>query len=358
MALIQPAVIGELEQLAAAEIKRLTLTQVQTFVAKLKACEPVDAIAAATGMDDDDVIDLGAKLGTWLTHVLGSVDVEIELAVKQAQPTLFPGADQVVIPAGFERRAKQRRDIVRALATIIVHDPDDATLQRFLDRLYPSKTSVLAARDVFVVWRFAQLGRIDDLARISSNPAFNRTMASAFYTLETAVRDAEAAFTVMVDLEADPADVHAACVTSRWVREARISKMERLAAQVRDGQGSENLLRRDQRYFGNEIAACPPAWTFTSVADLVEGQVLRIVEAAGLVGDDSRRDALDIRSRLVALGEEHGYDIARDLDRLVPEGLRAKRAGVEDLYWEGIEARIAGDPNWREIFESAMSDAV
>lgn len=357
MALKRPDVVERLEQLASHEVDRLSLDQVSMFVQMLKDGRSASDIATATELTETDVIDLGARLGTWLTHVLGAVEANIEIAAKTQQPMLFPGPDQVVIPLGFERRAKQRRDVVRALATILVHNPDEATLSRFLDRLYPSKTSVLAARDIFVVWRFAQLGRINDLASIATNPAFNRTMASAYYALETAIADAEAGLRVLSDDTADPADVRTACVAAKWIHESRITKMERLASNVCDAGAAPEILRREQRYFAREMAAAPHLWCFTSIEQLREGQIRRIVEAAGLVGDDGRRDALDIRNRLVALGEESGFDLARDLDRLVPEGLRAKRAGVEDLYWEGIEARIGGDPHWRDIFESAMVEA-
>jgi hypothetical protein len=356
MALKTPPVVDELEDLASAELKRLNLDQVKSFVSGLKACTSAPEIAATTGLSEDEVIDLGAKLGTWLTHVLGSVDVEINLAAKEAQPQLFQTGSEVVIPLGFERRAKQRRDIVRALATIVTHDPDETTLSRFLDRLYPSRTSVLTARDVFMVWRFAQLGRLDGLSKISTNPAFNRTMASAYYTLDTAVKDAESAIDVLRDPNSTAPSVSEACVKARWVHEARISKIERLANQAQVGKVSEEILRRDLRSFAREYDAYPRLWTFTSVAELSEGQVLRIVQAAGLAGETGRKEALEIRTRLVELGEEHGFDLAKDLDRLVPEGLRARRAGVENLFWMAIHARMDGDPEWRSIFEDAITE--
>jgi hypothetical protein len=360
MALYRPQVIDTLEQMAAVSDRRFTLDQVKTFVTHLAAVSPAADIAQATGLTEDEVIDLGAKLGTWLTHVEGSVETDIILAAKQPQPPLFqdPAKNAVVIPVGFERRAKQRRDIVRALATIVVHTPDEATLARFLDRLYPSRTSVLAARDVFIVWRFAQVGRLSGLVNISQNPAFCRTMASAFNLLETAVADAEGAIATLVDENADPVNVAAACIKASWVNESRITRLARQAEIAVKDPSTASMLRKSQRSLAMEVKAMPRAWSFTDIAQLLEGQVLRIVQAAGLVNEESaRREALDIRAKLMELDEANGSDLSKDLDLLVPEGLRAKRAGLEITFWEAIDARIAGDPLWRDLLESAFVSA-
>lgn len=360
MAVRRPQVIDRLEELAAVEARRFSLEQVTTFVELLRSITPADAIAAATGLPEDAVIDLGAKLGTWLTHVEGSVDVKIVAAAKLQQSQLFqdPESSTVVIPVGFERRAKQRRDIARALATIIAHNPDEATLSRFLDRLYPSRTSVLAARDVFIVWRFAQVGRIDGLSNISPNPAFCRTLVSAFNLLDTSIQDAENAVATLVDQTATPTDLVEACVKAAWVNEARISRLARVCTRAVEEPQTVEILRRAQQSFAFEVAAAPGAWSFTDIAQLLEGQILRIVQAAGLVNEEtSRREALDIRSRLIEIDMEHGSDLSKDLDLLVPEGLRAKRAGIEVEYWEAIESRLAGDPAWRDQLEAAFNAA-
>lgn len=357
MALTRHPVVDTLEQMAAVETRRFTLDQVRTFVDKLRSVTPAADIARQTGLSDTEVIDLGAKLGTWLTHVSGSVDADVVYASRMTQPTLFqdPSSSTVVIPLGFERRVKQRRDIARALATIVVHNPDDTTLSRFLDRLYPSRTSVLAARDVFIVWRFAQVGRLDGLARISSNPAFCKTMASAYNLLETAVNDADSAVSALTDTTTSLDRLADACVSARWMHEARISRLERQIDLVRKDPTAENLLRRSQRALALEVNASPRSWRIASLAELREGQVLRIVQAAGLATEETaRREALEIRTKLVELDESNGSDLSKDLDLLVPEGLRARRAGVEPAFWDAIEARVMGDPLWREQLEAAL----
>ncbi len=353
----RPEVINRLEAMASIDVRRFSLEQVVSFVALLRTVTPSEDIAASIGLTEEEVIDLGARLGTWLTHVAGSVDVEIVLAAKQEQPQLFQEFDgeTVVIPVGFERRAKQRRDIARALATVVKHNPDEATLSRFLDRLYPSKTSVLAARDVFMVWRFAQMGRLEGLSEISSNPAFCRTMASAYNLLETAIADAESAVKILANQSSKVDDMVDACIKARWVNEARIGRLERLVSHAKSDPSVLVALRRGQQSFAMEVAAIPEAWKYTSIAQLFEGQVLRLVQAYGLVNEESsRKDALEIRSKLIELDEENGTDLAKDLDLLVPEGLRAKRAGLEMEFWDAIECRISGDPTWRDQLESAF----
>lgn len=358
MALKRPEVIDALEKLASVEIRRYSLDQVVSFVQQLRAGTSATDIASNTGLSEEDVIDLGAKLGTWLTHVFGSVSAKIVIAAKQEQPMLFtePKGKKVVIPVGFERRGKQRREITRALATVIRHNPDEATLSRFLDRLYPSKNSVLTARDVFMVWRFAQLGRLAGLAEISpKHPAFCQTMVSAYNLFETSIQDAEQAVKTLTDTTASVDDLAAACVKVGWLHQARIERFSRLVAAVANG-GSPHLLRQHQERLALEVSAAPRAWTITDISQLLEGQVLRLVQAAGLVNEESsRREALEIRARLIELDAEHGSDLSKDLDLLVPEGLRAKRAGLEMEYWDAVDARINGDPTWRSQLEAAFA---
>ncbi len=358
MALKRPDVITKLEQLASIETQRVALPQIVSFVKLLRSVTPLSDVAAATNLAQDEVIDLGARLGTWLTHVSGSVAADIVLAADMEQPQLFPANDgtTVIIPVGFERHPKQRREINRSLATIIQHNPDEPTLSRFLDRLYPSKTSVLAARDVFIVWRFAQLGRIDGLANISpTHPAFCRTMISAYNLLETAIADAEQAVLMLTDENADLADLAAACVKARWLNEARIGRLERQVQHASSGPSALEMLRRHQRTFAIEVSSVPNAWRIDDLAHLREGQVLRLVQASGLVNEESaRREALEIRTRLIELDTENDSDLSKDLDLLVPEGVRAKRAGLEMEFWDAIEARLAGDPDWRERLEAAF----
>ncbi len=358
MAIKRPDVIEKLEALASIETQRITLPQIVSFVKLLREVTPLADVASSTNLTEEEVIDLGARLGTWLTHVSGSVSAEIVVEATMEQPQLFPESDEntVIIPIGFERRPKQRREINRSLATIVRHNPDEATLSRFLDRLYPSKTSVLAARDVFIVWRFAQLGRLDGLANISpAHPAFCRTMISAYNLLETAIADAEQAVVVLTDEESDVDDLAAACIKARWLNEARISRLERQVQHAKSDPSALDMLRRHQRTFAVEVSSVPHAWRIDDLAHLREGQVLRLVQASGLVNEENaRREALEIRTRLIDLDAENGSVLSKDLDLLVPEGVRAKRAGLEMEFWDAIEARLAGDPDWRDRLESAF----
>lgn len=358
MALKRPEVLDILEKLASVETHRYSLDQVVSFVKQLRAGTPATDIASSTNLSEEDIIDLGAKLGTWLTHVFGSVNAEIVIAAKQEQPALFTESKgkKVIIPVGFERRGKQRREITRALATVIRHNPDKETLSRFLDRLYPSKNSVLTARDVFMVWRFAQLGRLAGLAEISPNhPAFCQTMVSAYNLFETSIQDADQAIKTLTDITASADELAAACVKVGWLHQARIERFERLVTSAAKGDYT-HLLRQHQERLALEVSTSPRAWKITDISQLIEGQVLRLVQAAGLVNEESsRREALEIRAHLIELDAEYGSDLAKDLDLLVPEGLRAKRAGLEVEYWEAVDARINGDPTWRSQLETAFA---
>ena len=358
MALKRPQVIKTLEELSSSSTKRLSVKQVNQFVALLRAGTSCHDIAKKLKISETEVIDLGAQLGTWLTHVSGSVDAEVVYEAHQQQATLFRPTDDstVVIPHGFERRVQQRRDIGRALTAVIVHNPDESVVSRFIDRLYPSQNSALAARDVFVVWRFAQIGRISGLADIAESPAFCRTMASAYFLLETAVLDAENSIALLSDSSTSIEALTDACVKARWVNESRISRLERLVDLAHTSVSANEMLRRGQDSFAREVKAVPRNWTFTSVEQLSEGQVLRIVQSTGLVSEESsRREALEIRSRLVEIDTQHESDLTKDLDLLVPEGLRAKRAGLESEFWDAVVSRAEGNSNWRSQLDKAFA---
>jgi hypothetical protein len=360
MGLNRPAVIERLEELAKITVTALTLRQLTAFIDGIRAVKPLADIAEDADMAVDEVLKLTAKLGTWLRHSNKSqaVDLEVVAAAKMDQLAMFqdPSKKVAVMPVGFERHRENRSDVANSFAAIVHHDPDETTLMRFLDRQYSnSGGGTLEAHDVFTFWTVARLGFVDRLDKIASNdrghtsPGYARVLVSAFELLATAVADAERAVAVAVDQTASVDDVLAATVTLRWVDEAGLHQLVK-AAKLASG-GRRDILTKEQRNFATRIAVSP-LWQLrnVNVDQLTIGQVLRIVEAAGLLHDSTRRDDAEIRRRLVALGFE------RDMDRLLPMANRAVRAGLEEVFWSAMERRKASDPDWSHELYAALSN--
>lgn len=355
MAITRPAVFDRLEANANVVIEKLTVAQVSTLVRNLSTVKSLADVALACNIEESEVLDLTADLGTWLCHSDKTPtkfsEVELVAAAKMSQMTMFqdPEAEIVVIPIGFERHGKNRRDVSSSLARIVYTKPDDVTLMRFLDRQYATTSGVLSAREIFVMWSFACLGRLDDLDGVSDSSAYSKVMISAFDLFDTVISDVERNLRSVCDPDVDIEDALRAISSLRWVNEARLGHLER-AAQTALMSNRREVFSREQRRFADEVRTSVE-WNITDISQLREGQVLRIVQAAGLGEVVTRRDTNELRARLTTLG------LDRDLDRLLPIAARAQSVGIEDAFWEAIERRMSADPNWSDDLDTAFEIA-
>lgn len=332
---------------ASEQEKRYTIEDAKGVVAGVVSGLPIDVVARQAALTTEEVFSLVGKLGTWLTHVHGAAAVEIQ-SERGTQGRLFAlerPSTKVLVPIGFERFGPEKRSVARAYAAIALYAPDDATLLRFIDRLYPPETDVLDAQMVFTVWGFFRLGRIEDIPDVTTSPAFNRAAADAIQLLQNAIERAEEAFMVFSDLDASPEALGQACQLAPWTAEGKIRRLGRLVElSPRAGVRSLRAMQREIIAEG----AVPGTWRFEGPHQLTEGHVLRICEAAGFHVESRRRDENEIRRKLVDAG------LKADIDRLLPEGLRARDAGVEDEFWEAIRRRVEGDPDWRTELSAAL----
>ena len=352
MHLDRPAVLDRLTAVQTVEAeKRFTVQEASTLIDALRNVTPLSETAKLCGLTPAEVLDLTGKLGTWLTHSVGSAGADTETSRSRAQLSLFQDAREnvVVVPPGFERRGKQRRDVNKALAAIVVHAPSESDLVRWHDRAYPDDQIAMTARDVYVWWSFARLGRIEELSDVSTSVGFSRIMVEAFDLLNVAITDAAASLAIAVDESASAEDVADCCAAMLWVHEARVLKLQRLA-RICAGSGDVTALRREQRSFRTDVARSP-MFQVTDLADLSQGQVVKIVQAAGLAETTSRKDESELRKRLIDLGLE------RDLDLLVPLGLRAGQRDLDSVFWSAIDLRAKSDPNWRLELDEAIFEA-
>lgn len=352
--------------------------QVMTVVEGLLACRPLNEISLASGLDEDVVLDVVAKFGTWLTHSKkGGIRAGQVCAVDMRQQTLFQlefssgvplegkgkkaKESRVVVPLGFEPRSGHKRDVSKALAAIVVAAPDRKTVERFVTRQYGVRSASLNYSLVSGVWFMAHSGRLEQIDKVSKDPVFHVQAVAAYDLLEVARKDAIEAIDLLVDagLGADVTleEMTTACVKSRWIAEREVERIKRLVEAVKQRDSVRGTLATELRFLAGRVHAAAKLTGRTnpyrpsSIAELGVGQVQRIAQASNLsIEGASRAEESEIRTRLKELG------LSNDLDRLVPEGLRATSSGHGDAFWEIMTARSEGDSSWIEALKGLQAD--
>jgi len=352
--------IERMRESANEQVERLSLSTVRAVVDGVTGAYNLSAIAQSAKIDESSVMDIVAELGTWLTHVHGKAEVSVRLAIDEEQPSLFaqPGGGDVVVPLGFERRGPHRRDLSRSIASICARQPDDTELGRWLDHKYPSEVGVLTGSDVFLIWTLARLGRLDEIDLLPSSRAFTQVVIAAFDLLDVGLTDARGGVAVlyltgMGEMPVDIEQLQIAATKAAWLGEARMARISRFLG-LGDSASSQRGLENELGNFAREVSANQQLWLPRTIASLGEGQVLRLVQRAGLgKADDHRKTEAEIRNKLIERG------LRKDLDRLLPYAMRAVAAGAEAEYWAAIDARVSGDPDWRiELDETLAAHSV
>lgn len=345
----------------------------------------LDEVATLTGFEPSRILDEIATLGKWLIHTNGGIDVTIETVNASAQMSLLQDAAfksgpvthgkgvktkvhkksgkrvstnipkglptrKIVIPAGFEA-GRLGRDVVKALSAIIVYAPDSSTLTRYTARTYPPvRQSVLTFSILTTVWKFAEIGRLNDVDQVApGNSSLMNLIVAAYDVLDTTITRAHEGVSelceyaknaglkgVDLDLEA----VKRSCEKARLLNEAEMLRLEsRVGLAV--NSGSNATLATELRYFTQHVAAAPSKYQIKDIADLNPAQVRRIAEVAGVqTGSEDKETATEVRSRLKALGA------TEDLDRFVSAGVQASQLNRLDEFFEAMSLRVTGDHSW------------
>lgn len=370
--------VAAIEQLRTEErsaTERWTLAQMRTLVQGPPNGWTPEAIAEATGWDVTTVKDIIGDFGTRIRKRVGGAPVvtasadeagmlfpieeDTQKLLKRAKRSKREGAEEavfnapVVLPRGFERGAEDRRDVRKAISAIIVAHRrgllTDELLTGYLDRKQPVRVVELGFAHVAVVWRHAVDGKLATIIEVSEDHAFRQVIVQAYDLLEVARLDALSGVETLVagntsDLDA----LRRACAKARWVATAEINRIEDLVARVAQRPANVGALERELRYFAQRVRALR-GYVPATIADLNEGQVLRIAELAGLPTDVDRTDERIVRKRLVELG------FTSDLDQLTPQGVRSIQAGVGDAFWEAMTARANKFEGWRDILQDALA---
>jgi hypothetical protein len=275
---------------------------------------------------------------------------------RKNKDTVDLGPQPIVVPRGFERKAWHGRDVTKALAAIVVTDPDDETVARFISREYQEQAKVLTYEHLHLVWFYAKMQAEAKLEEFGAkNPVFAALAVEAFDTLDYARRDAGDALRELAAGNVDDLDalLHA-CAKAAWLAEGDLAKVERLiqAAKLRDT--AVNALARELGYLSQRLKTTPARYLPRTIAELNAGQIRRIAAAAGLdVDNGGRDDERELRQRL------RDYGFGADLDRLVPDGMNAIRTGRLDQFFRVMDARKDRDNTWHvqlRALNQAMSE--
>lgn len=358
---------------------RPTLEQLVIIRDDICSLTTAEETAARLGFDLEDLLDLVARLGSWIakgrkekpntTYVPTAKAVQTALhqpspqephassapkAPRAEQDTLFdtgpaktrrpakvkptpkastPAPKEVQIPFGYGV------NIHRSVGFVVVFFPTRDTLSRFLAREYP-QGSTLTGDLVMLVWRLVRLGRFGDLERVNDNAAWLRLVAEAYETLDVGLTRAREGVVTLLSNEVDLDEVESAATKAAWLAEREFSRLRGAIALVHEDPSARPALERARRelcrYLSTHDDLVP-----AGVRDLREGQARRVAEAAGLTVDvtDERLRA-QVRERLHTLG------LGADADLLVPRAIDFAARGELDAFFAVMEDRAGGDPAW------------
>jgi hypothetical protein len=326
-------------------------TQLQSVVESISLGRPLREVGRESGLGPEAVVTAVIDIGTWLTHVLGSAEVPFVAPGTLQQPALFAVAAPpkgkkkatqapakkagksakaqrpVEIPAGFEPAALGK-DITASLGAVIATAPQSDLLDRFWARNHRrTSDKALTFEVVAGVAFFARLGRLGDLGLVNDKSVgFKRLALQAHDLLEVGRRDALAGMAVLVSDETDIDVITAAVAKAAVMWETEMERLARLVAASAVNEASVRMLDRERRFLRQRVLNYPGAYLLGSIAELRDGQVLRIAQAAGLAVERDKATELEARRLLARAG------LTVDADVYLTEAIEAVREGHTEQF--------------------------
>lgn len=254
-----------------------------------------------------------------------------------------PTGVEIILPDGFSKR-DLGRDVESSLVAIVALQPSHDDVKRFIQRNYKRPQQPLSFEMLCSVWMFARLGRLAGLANVSETSSFVRNCVLAWDTLEVARRDAmEALLVLQTSHDTDQLHLAASKLLPLWEADAReFMRMIEIAGP------DSGAFERARTWLAKRVAA--GQLIVDSVENLTEGQVRRIATLVGLDTEViSRLEESHIRQHLVRMKLE------RDAEQLIPIGVVAVRAGLEDEFLDACARRVAGEEDWDSALSLALA---
>lgn len=357
---IERSIIDDLrshvERRRALEAAKPTLGQVKRICADIRSGVPLAKTATrlklGAGIDAERfVLDVVATFGTWLAHSVGSSGMEVEYAAHKEQQELIPSpvvsGSLVTAPLGYEPTAAHRRDVGKALAAIAALGDDTEVISRFVSRTYAQRPAQIDYPLIAGVWGFASRGRLAELKFVSDDLVFQGLAVDAYDLLDVARLDAEKALRQLVDIDDVESPAIASLVSaSYWVDEPRMSSILRASELSGQSDVAKSRIARDLAALRMAYSARPSMVVPAAVGALSLGQVQRICASSGIkVRSENRLEETEIRASLKEMG------LSIDADRLVPVALKCADNGDLDSFWDVMQLRVDGAPNWSDMLE-------
>lgn len=341
------ASITRMREQLAAEDRRPTVELLRSLVDDIRSCRPLDETAQSLGLDRLDTLNLAARLGIWLSHVHGGANVPtITAASMKRQLNAKERRRTVVVPLGYQRGAGHHREVSRAIAAIVIFDPDDEELSRFISRQYKTTSIELDFNVVSSVWYAATQGRLHEVEDVNPTSArFVRSAVAAYDMLSVALERAHEGIRVLAVATADdPEAIEMACLKAEWLAEREMDRLRRAAHEAAiDPESLENhrILEREITFLHRRLRETPAVYFPERIADLSKAHVRKIAIEAGVSIDQSTGlKKAAVRTRLREMG------FGSDVDMLIHQAVAAERVGGLDDFWEAMEARAAGEMDW------------
>lgn len=351
--------------------------QVRAFCDGLLGVKSVDEICEATGFTIEQMGNVAAKLGTHLAHTQGKPGVDardkLMFVSEISQVPLFLAgapplgkrrdratekkprkhrnnpvpADVLVLHDSWDD-VLRKRDFKSSLAAIVSAAPCDTQIVRFIARTWRQSNTDITSDHVTILWKFTELGRLSDIDKVSNDPGFMTAMVEAFDLLETARRDAmDSLLALLSPAPLSTPLTHIRNLEMVWPKE--VDRMKIFASQTATTLTIEQF-DRERSKFRQQIAETPDTYIIAHIGELQATQVIRIAEMNGIDTNRSEKEAeIVIREGLEA------RDLSRDIDLLLPEGLRAFRAEKQELFWKACKLYAAGNQGWRDILEVSIN---
>lgn len=278
--------------------------------------------------------------------------------------------DWGVIPGGYDRDSGHGRDVHASLAAVLAQPVEDAEIIRFVDRTYSGPTVTLDADHVRLLHWFASHGLGGKLLELvgrqaqvvdgnvevvplegPTNMVLARLMVQSYDLLEVARADAVRSLGQVVrGLVTEPGDVRAALVASKWLAPGPIGRLVTMVERAEANPANARLRQicaTSVATFCHSVQSNPRAYIVRDVAGLTSAHLAQVLTLSGLAVDDSEEKAAtsELRTRLIEMG------LRNDLDRELPEALRAWRSGHLEAFYASRQARLEGDPDWGRLYD-------
>jgi hypothetical protein len=335
---------------------RPTVATLRQIVDGIRNCEPLAETAGTLGLDDLAVLDLAAKLGVWTGRVHRIVNVPVVTASNSKD--MFGTRERshgVVIPLGYEYGNGHRRNVSKALAALIVSDPKDDELARFIARQYRPQTDAVSYGVFNYVWLAATMGRLHGINEVSSGSTpFLRSAVAAYDIFTLALEQAREGFLTLMHADVTHLEeLELACTKADWTDEREFAKLREAIAVARNTPTGDRILIRELDSFRAHARRHSPSFPPLRIGDITKAQARRIAIGAGIkVEHTDASNLAEVRSRLFDMG------FGADIEMLSLRAVEAQRFGILPAFWDAMEARADGDEEWDLDLAAHFDDAI